>query len=146
MNHRVILLVEDNPSDVGLTQRALRKGNIVNEVVVAKDGQVALDYLFGAGQFQGRDVSDLPSLVLLDIKLPKVDGIEVLRRIRADSRTKMLPVVMLTTSNEPVDVLNSYDLGTNSYIRKPVDFREFAEVVKQLGLYWLILNEAPPGC
>lgn len=144
MNERVILLVEDNPSDIGLTRRALEKNAITNPLMVAGDGLAALDYLFGSGAHAGRDVDDLPILVLLDLKLPSVDGLEVLRRIRADSRTRRLPVVILTSSTEEQDVARGYDLGTNSYIRKPVDFHQFAEVVRQLGLYWLVINEPPP--
>lgn len=141
MTGRYILLVEDNPSDVGLTQRALAKSHIANELVVAEDGQEALDYLFGAGAHAGRDVSELPALVLLDLKLPRVNGLEVLRRIRADPRTSRLPVVILTTSNEERDVAQGYDLGANSYVRKPVDFQQFSHAVEQLGLYWLLINE-----
>ena len=144
MNSKIILLVEDNPSDIGLTQRALGKSHVANELVVAEDGQAALDYVFGAGAYAGRDVTRLPALVLLDLKLPGVDGLEVLRRIRADERTRRLPVVVLTTSKEEQDVAASYDLGVNSYIRKPVDFNQFAQAIQQLGLYWLVLNEAPP--
>ena len=145
MKPKIILLVEDNPSDVGLTQRALAKSRISNEMVVTEDGQEALDYLFAGGQYTGRDVSNLPALVLLDLKLPRVDGLEVLRQIRADARTSRLPVVILTTSKEEQDVARSYDLGANSYIRKPVDFIQFAQAVEHLGLYWLVLNEpAPP--
>lgn len=144
MKPKIILLVEDNPSDVGLTQRALAKSRIANGLVVAEDGQEALDYLFGGGQHTGRDVSELPALVLLDLKLPRVDGLEVLRRIRADQRTRRLPVVILTTSKEEQDVAQSYDLGANSYIHKPVDFTQFAQSVEHLGLYWLVLNEPPP--
>jgi len=144
MNPKVILLVEDNPSDVGLAQRALNKSRVANELVVAEDGQAALDYLFGAGAYAGRDVAELPALVLLDLKLPGVDGLEVLRRIRADERTRRLPVVILTSSKEEQDVAASYDLGVNSYIRKPVDFTQFAQAVQYLGLYWLVLNEPPP--
>lgn len=144
MNSKIILLVEDNPSDVGLTQRALDKSRVANELVVAEDGQAALDYIFGAGAYAGRDVTQLPTLVLLDLKLPRVDGLEVLRRIRADKRTRRLPVVILTSSKEEQDVAASYDLGVNSYIRKPVDFSQFAQAVQQLGLYWLVWNEAPP--
>ena len=145
MKPKIILLVEDNPSDIGLTKRALAKSHIANEMVVAEDGQEALDYLFGNGQYAGRDVSYLPALVLLDLKLPRVDGLEVLRQIRSDARTSRLPVVILTTSKEEQDVARSYDLGANSYIRKPVDFIQFAQAVEHLGLYWLVLNEpAPP--
>jgi CheY-like chemotaxis protein len=145
MNPKIILLVEDNPSDIGLTQRALAKSHVANELVVAEDGQEALDYLFGIGKHTGRDVSQAPALVLLDLKLPRVDGLEVLRQIRLDPRTSRLPVVILTTSKEELDVAQSYDLGANSYIRKPVDFTQFAQAVEHLGLYWLVLNEpAPP--
>lgn len=144
MSPKIILLVEDNPSDIGLTQRALDKSRIANELLIAEDGQEALDYLFGAGAYAGRDVLQLPALVLLDLKLPRVDGLEVLRRIRADERTRRQPVVILTTSQEEQDVAASYDLGVNSYIRKPVDFNQFAQAIQHLGLYWLVLNEAPP--
>ena len=144
MKSKIILLVEDNPSDVGLTQRALAKSRVSNELVVAEDGQEALDYLFGAGAYAGREVTELPALVLLDLKLPRVDGLEVLRQIRADERTRRLPVVILTTSKEEQDVAQSYDLGANSYIRKPVDFTQFAQAVEHLGLYWLVLNESAP--
>jgi len=140
----ILLLVEDNPSDVALTERAFEKAHIVNEMVVAQDGQEALDYLWGGGAYAGRDAAELPALVLLDLKLPKVSGLDVLRRIRADARTRRLPVVILTTSKEEQDVAAGYDLGANSYIRKPVDFRQFAAAIEQLGLYWLVLNEAPP--
>ena len=141
---RAILLVEDNPDDELLTLRALKKQNITNEVVVARDGAEALDYLFGSGPYEGRDLSVMPQLILLDLKLPKVDGLEVLRRVRADERTRLLPVVILTTSREQQDLLQGYGLGANSYVRKPVDFDQFAEAVRQLGLYWLLLNESPP--
>jgi two-component system response regulator len=144
MNAKIILLVEDNPSDVGLTQRALAKSHVANELVVAEDGQAALDYLFGAGAHAGRDVAQLPALVLLDLKLPGVDGLEVLRRVRADERTRRLPVVVLTSSKEEQDMAASYDLGVNSYIRKPVDFTQFVQAIQHLGLYWLVLNEPPP--
>jgi len=144
MKSKIILLVEDNPSDVGLTQRALAKSHVANELVVAEDGQEALDYLFGAGAYAGREVTELPTLVLLDLKLPRVGGLEVLRQIRADQRTRRLPVVILTTSKEEQDVAQSYDLGANSYIRKPVDFTQFAQAVEHLGLYWLVLNESAP--
>ena len=142
---RAILLVEDNPDDELLTLRALKKQNITNEVVVARDGEEALDYLFGSGPYAGRDLSVMPQLVLLDLKLPKVDGLEVLRRVRADQRTRLLPVVILTTSREQQDLLQGYGLGANSYVRKPVDFVQFTEAVRQLGLYWLLLNESPPS-
>jgi two-component system response regulator len=140
-----ILLVEDNPDDEALTLRALKKNNISNEVVVAHDGAEALDYLFGTGAHSGRDSSVLPQIVLLDLKLPKVDGLGVLRRIRGDARTKLLPVVILTSSKEERDLFEGYDLGANSYVRKPVDFTEFVDAVRQLGLYWLVLNESPPA-
>ena len=141
----VILLVEDNPDDEALTLRALQKNNIRNQVVVAHDGVEALDYLFGSGNYAGRDASQIPQVVLLDLKLPKVDGLEVLRRLRADDRTKLLPVVILTSSVEQQDRLHGYDLGANSYVQKPVDFNQFIDAVRQLGLYWLILNERPPA-
>ena len=144
MQARVILLVEDNPDDEALTLRALKKNNITNEVVVARDGAEALDYLFGTGQYAGREQAPPPQITLLDLKLPKVDGLEVLRRLRADERTRLLPVVILTSSNEEQDRLKGYGLGANSYVRKPVDFDQFMEAVRQLGLYWLLLNETPP--
>lgn len=137
---RDILLVEDNPSDIDLTRRALTKSQIANRLIVAEDGQKALDYLFGTGEYAGRDISITPAVVLLDLKLPKVPGLEVLRRIRGDDSIKRLPVVILTTSAEHRDVGAGYDLGVNSYIRKPVDFSQFLDCVKQLGLYWLIVN------
>ena len=145
MDNGVILLVEDNPDDEALTLRALRKNNIKNEVVVAHDGVEALDYLFGTGTHAGRDTNLLPQVVLLDLKLPKIDGLNVLRQLRADKRTKLLPVVILTSSVEEQDRMQGYDLGANSYVRKPVDFNHFIEAVRQLGLYWLILNEPPPA-
>ena len=144
MEKKVILLVEDNPSDIGLTKRAFEKNRIQNKLVVAEDGQEALDYLFGAGAYAGRDTSEMPAVVLMDLKLPKVDGLEALRRIRAHDLTKRLPVVILTSSREDQDVAMSYDLGANSYIRKPVDFQQFAEAVRTLNLYWVVLNEPPP--
>jgi two-component system response regulator len=144
MPNSIILLVEDNPDDEALTLRALKKKNIANEVVIARDGAEALDYLFGTGTFKDRDGSILPAVILLDLKLPKIDGLEVLKRIRADQRTRFLPVVVLTSSNEDQDLLNSYSQGCNSYIRKPVDFDEFAEAIAQLGLYWLVLNQSAP--
>lgn len=144
MPEKIILLVDDDPDDVELTVRALRQNNIANKTVVARDGVEALDYLFGTGAYAGRDTSVLPTVVLLDLKLPKVDGFEVMRRIRADERTALLPVVILTSSQEEQDLANGYKLGANSYIRKPVAFSQFAEAVRQLKLYWLILNEPPP--
>jgi two-component system response regulator len=143
MNNKIILLVEDSPDDVKLTLRALKKSNILNEVVVANDGVQALDYLFGTGEYSGRDTSSTPQVILLDLNMPRLGGIEVLQRIRADERTKLLPVVVLTTSNEDADRIDSYRLGANSYVKKPVDFDQFAKAVQQLGLYWLVLNESP---
>ena len=143
METKSILLVEDNPDDEALTLRALRNHNLANKVVVVRDGVEALDYLFATGPYAGRDTSDMPEVTLLDLKLPKVDGLEVLRRLRSDERTRLLPVVILTSSKEEQDVIRSYRLGANSYIAKPVDFLEFTEAVKQLGLYWLLLNEPP---
>ena len=143
MSEKTILLVEDNPDDVTLTLRALKKNNLLNEVVVAKDGVQALDFLFCEGEFSNRSAEVLPELVLLDLKLPKVDGLEVLKRIRSEDATKLLPVVILTSSNEQSDITSGYELGVNSYIRKPVDFEQFIEAVRQLGLYWLVLNQAP---
>jgi two-component system response regulator len=144
MSERVILLVEDNPNDEALTLRALKKSNILNPVVVARDGAEALDYLFSRGEHQGRRPLGNPEVVLLDLKLPKVDGLEVLRQLRADERTRLLPVVVLTSSVEEQDLTRGYALGANSYVRKPVDFNQFVEAVKQLGLYWLVLNQRPP--
>jgi two-component system response regulator len=145
MNVKTILLVEDNPSDVALTRRALSKNRVANELVVAEDGQEALEYLFGEGRYTGRDTSDLPAMVLLDLNLPRVNGLEVLRRVRSNPRTSRMPVVILTTSLEEQDLAQSYDLHANSYIRKPVDFAQFSEAVRNLQLYWLILNEPPPA-
>ena len=144
MRKKIILLVEDNPDDELLAIRALEKNNIMNEVVVARDGAEALDYLFGTGAYTGRDLSVMPQIILLDLKLPKIDGLEVLRRLRNDERTKLLPVVVLTSSKEERDLTESYSLGANSYIRKPVNFAQFTEAIRQLGLYWLVLNESPP--
>lgn len=144
MRDKIILLVEDNPDDVDLTLRAFKKSNLLNEVVVARDGVEALDYLFGHGGKKERYPAATPQVVLLDLKLPKIDGLEVLRRLRADARTRLLPVVVLTSSSEEQDLVASYSLGANSYIRKPVDFDQFLSAVQQLGLYWLLLNEAPP--
>ena len=142
-NNKIILLVEDNPDDEALTLRALQKNNILNEVIVAHDGVEALDYLFCTGPHAGRDINFQPQLILLDLKLPKVDGLEVLRQLRDDPRTRLQPVVILTTSSEERDVISSYQLGANSYIRKPVDFAQFMEAIRQLGLYWLVMNVPP---
>ena len=141
---KIILLVEDNPDDEELTRIALKKSHIANELVVARDGAEALDYLLGTGAYAGRDLSVMPTVALLDLKLPKVDGLEVLKCLRATEHTRRLPVVILTSSKEQQDVIESYNLGANSYIRKPVDFKQFLEATKQLGLYWLVLNEPPP--
>ena len=140
----MILLVEDNRDDEALTLRALKKNNIKNEVVVAHDGVEALDFLLGTGPHAGRDLTVMPHVILLDLKLPRVDGLEVLRRVRAHERTRLLPIVILTSSNEEQDRINGYGLGANSYVRKPVNFADFIEAVRQLGLYWLILNEPAP--
>ena len=140
----MILLVEDNPDDEALTLRALKRANVRTEVVVARDGVEALDYLFGTGAHAGRDARHTPQVVLLDLKLPRLDGLEVLRRLRGDERTKLLPVVILTSSTEDQDRIAGYQLGANSYVRKPVDFSQFVEAVRQLGLYWLLLNQPPP--
>lgn len=144
-DQRKLLLVEDDPRDVELTLRALKKNNVVNEVVVAIDGVAALEYLGGTGAYAGRDPKDLPAVMLLDVKLPKLDGLEVLRRIRADPATRRVPIVLLTSSSVEQDKIRGYDLGANSYIRKPVDFAQFQEAMRQLGLYWLVLNEPPPA-
>ena len=143
MSNKVILLVEDNPDDEKLTVRALKKNNIVNDMAIARDGVEALDYLFSTGPHAGRDTNLLPAMVLLDLNPPRMDGQEVLRRIRAHERNKRLPVIILASSNEEQDLMNGYNHGANSYIRKPVDFNQFSEVIRQLGLYWLVLNESP---
>src|SRR6266478_4953148 len=145
MEDKIILLVEDNADDEKLTLRALKKNNISNQVIIAHDGAEALDFLLGTGTYSGRDTNHLPQVVLLDLKLPKVDGLEVLRRLRANENTRLLPVVILTSSNEEQDRINGYGFGANSYVRKPVDFNQFTEAVRQLGLYWLVLNEQPPA-
>lgn len=144
-SEKIILLVEDNPDDELLTLMAFKDNNITNKIIVARDGEEALDFLFGTGMYKGRDLSIPPQVILLDLKLPKVDGMEVLRKIRSNPVTKILPVVILTSSKEEVDIVNSYQLGANSYIRKPVDFEQFSEAIRQLGLYWLVLNESPSG-
>lgn len=145
MSDKAILLVEDNPDDELLTLEALEANRVGNKVIVARNGVEALDYLLGEGAYAGRDVMDLPAVVLLDLKLPKIDGLEVLRRIRADERIRLLPVVILTSSNEEEDRIKGYSLGANSYVRKPVDFDEFVKAAGQLGLYWLLLNQPPRG-
>jgi CheY-like chemotaxis protein len=145
MEKKVILLVEDNPRDEVLTLRALKKSNIANEVVVARDGVEALDYLFGRGAYSETASRELPQLVLLDLKLPKVDGLEVLQQVRANQRTRRLPIVIFTSSSEEEDLFKSYNLGANSYVRKPVEFEEFLDATKQLGLYWLVLNQPAPS-
>jgi CheY-like chemotaxis protein len=144
MREKNILLVEDNPDDVELTLRALKKFSVKNEIAVVRDGVEALDYLFAQGAYADRDVGNLPALTLLDLKLPKVDGMEVLRRVRADDRTKLIPVVILTSSDEESDLAKGYESGCNSYVRKPVDFKEFADAARNVGMYWLLLNELPP--
>lgn len=144
LNNKTILLVEDNADDEALTLKALRKNNILNEVVTVRDGEQALDFLFCRGSYSGRDPCSFPAVVLLDLKLPKLSGLEVLQRLRAEERTRILPVVILTSSKEETDLARSYRLGANSYIRKPVDFVQFTQAVQQLGLYWLVLNESPP--
>ncbi len=145
MNKKTVLLVEDNPDDEALTLRAFDRNNLMNEIVVVRDGAEALDYLFGTGDYAERDTSVMPAIVLLDLKLPKIDGLEVLKRLRSDERTRLLPIVILTSSKEDSDLVESYNRGANSYIRKPVDFNQFVEAVRQLELYWLLLNEPPPG-
>ena len=143
-NDGTLLLIEDNSSDIELTKRALERGHVANPLVITEDGQEALDYLFGEGVHAGRNVDDLPALILMDLKLPKVSGFEVLRRIREDPRTRTQPVVILTSSKEQEDIAKGYDLGANGYVRKPVDSRQFQDAISQLGLYWLVLNELPP--
>ena len=145
MNDKTILLVEDNSDDEILTLRAFKKNKIANKVIVVHDGVEALDYLLGTGAYAERDASAMPAIILLDLKLPKLDGLDVLRRLRAHERTRMLPIVVLTSSKEEQDIVDSYNLGANSFIRKPVDFEKFAEAIRQLGLYWLVLNELPPS-
>jgi two-component system response regulator len=145
MNNKIILLVEDNPDDVELTLRAFKKNNISNNIIVAKDGVEALDYLFGKGIYAGRDVKDMPIVTLLDLKLPKIDGMEVLKTIRQNDLTKLLPVIILTSSAQEIDLVNGYKMGANSYVRKPVDFNKFVEAIKSLGLFWLVWNEPPPA-
>ncbi|MBE7436321.1 MAG: response regulator [Anaerolineales bacterium] len=144
MSNKMILLVEDNPDDEALTVRAFDKNKIANNLTVVRDGAEALDFLFCTGTYSGRDPRIMPEVILLDLKLPKMDGLEVLRRIRADERTRILPVVVLTSSKEEQDLIKSYSLGANSYIRKPVNFSQFVEAIHQLGMYWLVLNEPPP--
>jgi len=144
MVEKTILLVEDNPDDIELTLRALKKNNIMNEVIIARDGEEALNYLFGTGPYKGKGLPPMPAVMLLDIKLPKVDGLGVLRQVRSNPNTKFLPVVILTSSKEDQDLVNGYSLGANSYVRKPVDFHQFLAAIQQLGLYWLLLNEMPP--
>lgn len=146
MTDKMILLVEDNPDDEELTLRALRKSKLTNEIAVTRDGSEALEFLFCEGQYADRDPSVIPAVVLLDLKLPKLSGLEVLQRIRADERTKLVPVVILTSSSEDEDMINSYAFGANSYVRKPVAFSQFADAVSELGLYWMLLNERPPKC
>jgi CheY-like chemotaxis protein len=145
INNKVVLLVEDNPDDEALAIRALKRHHIGNEIVIAHDGVEALDYLFGTGIYAGRDITMKPTVILLDLQLPRVNGLEVLQRLRADECTRLLPVVVLTTSSEEQDMLDSYSYGCNSYIRKPVDFIQFSEAIRQLGMYWLLMNEPPPS-
>lgn len=144
MREKMILLVEDNPDDEALTMRALKQSKLANEIVITRDGNEALEFLFAAGRYEGRDVAHTPAVILLDLKLPKLSGLEVLQRLRADPRTKLTPVVVLTSSSEDEDMLRSYELGANSYVRKPVVFGKFADAVSQLGLYWVLLNQLPP--
>ena len=144
MFEKIILLVEDNPDDEALTVRALEHNSVANKIIVARDGAEAIDYLWGTGAYAGRDLRDMPQVILLDLKLPKIDGLEVLKRVRANERTSILPVVILTSSREDQDLIKGYRLGANSYIRKPVDFKQFTESIRQLKLYWLLLNERPP--
>jgi two-component system response regulator len=144
MSEKMIMLVEDNPDDEELTLRALRQSKIANEIVVTRDGSEALDFVFAKGKYEGRDSSHMPAVVLLDLKLPKLSGLEVLQRLRADPRTKLIPVVVLTSSSEDEDMLRSYQFGANSYVRKPIEFGAFAAAVTQLGLYWMLLNQPPP--
>ena len=144
MSQKMIMVVEDNPDDEELTLRALKSAKIANEIVVTRDGNEALEFVFGKGQYEGRDLGRMPAVILLDLKLPKLNGLEVLKHLRADSRTKLIPVVVLTSSSEDEDMLRSYEFGANSYVRKPVEFGAFAHAVSQLGLYWMLLNETPP--
>jgi two-component system, response regulator len=144
MAEKTILLVEDNPDDEELTTRALRQAKIANEIVVARDGSEAIEFLFGQGRHAGRDLSQMPAVILLDLKLPKLSGLEVLQRLRADARTKLIPTVILTSSSEDEDMVKSYQWGANSYVRKPVEFGAFVNAVSQLGMYWMLLNQAPP--
>jgi CheY-like chemotaxis protein len=144
MAHRLIMLVEDNPDDEELTLRALKQAKIANEIIVARDGAEALDFVFGTGSHQGRDLAKMPAVILLDLKLPKIPGLDVLQKLRADPRTRLTPVVVLTSSSEDQDMVRSYQLGANSYVRKPVEFNAFASAVSQLGMYWVLLNEPPP--
>ena len=144
MPEKMILLVEDNPDDEALTMRALKQSKLANEIVVTRDGQEAVEFLFGTGKYEGRDLSHMPTVILLDLKLPKLSGLEVLQQLRADPRTRVTPVVVLTSSSEDEDMMRSYQLGANSYVRKPVIFGRFADAVSQLGLYWMLLNEPPP--
>jgi two-component system response regulator len=145
MPEKTLLLVEDNPDDEALTLRALRKYNLANQINVVRDGQEALDYIFAKGEYSGRNIRDQPQVILLDLKLPKLSGLQVLEQLRANPQSRHIPVVVLTSSNEEQDIMHSYDLGANSYVRKPVDFEQFLEAARQLGLYWLVLNEVPYG-